>query len=55
MTDEREGKEKNQCDGCNLRLPIENGFHVNPDKTGWERLYMWCVADKYAERRMEEN
>lgn len=39
----------NQCDGCRLGLPIENGNHVHPEKTGWERLHMACTARLYTE------
>jgi hypothetical protein len=37
----------NQCDGCKLNLPVENGIHVHPDKIGWERLHMTCTKGKY--------
>ena len=33
-----------QCDGCSLKLPLENGVHVWPEKSGWARLHMRCGA-----------
>ena len=39
----------NQCDGCKLNLPIENGIHVHPGEKGWNRLHMACTKDKYEE------
>lgn len=39
----------NQCDGCKLGLPIENGIHIHPDITGWNRYHMCCTKNKYRE------
>ncbi len=45
---------ENQCDGCKLKLPIENGIHIHPDKEGWERAHMICTKFKYEQARMLE-
>lgn len=43
------GRPLNQCDGCRRGLPIEDGIHVDPKATGWNRLYMGCTKDRYDE------
>lgn len=40
-------KNQNQCDGCKLGLPIEQGIHVHPHKQGWNRFHMVCTAKEY--------
>ena len=40
-------KLKNQCDGCKRGLPIENRIHIDNKKSGYERFYMVCEANKY--------
>jgi hypothetical protein len=44
--------QRNQCDGCNIRAPLDAGLHAMPDGG-----YMACTADRYdvsAEQRMPE-
>jgi hypothetical protein len=38
----------NQCDGCRLGLPVENGIHVVIGSGGYTDYYMGCTKDRYA-------
>ena len=38
---------QNQCDGCRMGLPLENGIHVFINRTGYGRLYMVCEKERY--------
>lgn len=44
----------NQCDGCRLGLPLENGNHIHPEKDGWGRIHMGCTAAKYEGQEQPE-
>lgn len=40
---------RNQCDGCNQGLPVEDGIHYRPGPTGQhDQTYMVCTRDRYA-------
>jgi len=41
----------NQCDGCKLGLPIEQGIHIHPTRQGWSRYHMVCSAEDYVDPR----
>jgi len=41
---------ENQCDGCKLELPIEDGIHVNPKERGHKRNHMVCTKANYEKR-----
>jgi hypothetical protein len=40
---EKEIEEANQCDGCKMGFPIENGIHVDPSRSDYNHFHMVCT------------